>query len=180
MEMKRKRRTQTHRRGQRRRRTHRWPAAVVVYSARCRAPGHVAGRDGPNLSLASQRLLPHIHDPDRFLEWAATRSGAGARPIQATAEIEWASAPTCAGTGHMNRLSTMPLAKSGKILAATQMDFGSDGFRSSSLTTPATQSVSQRPDCSGIGKRDSATAPGRGTLSYVCRRRNSLSKSIVR
>ena len=36
----------------------------------------------------------------------------------------------------------MFLAKSVTILAATQTDFGPDGFRSSSLTTPASQSVS--------------------------------------
>jgi uncharacterized protein DUF4167 len=34
------------------------------------------------------------------------------------------------------------LAKSGKILAATQTDFSPDGFRSSNPTTPASQSVS--------------------------------------
>jgi hypothetical protein len=34
------------------------------------------------------------------------------------------------------------LSQIGQILAATQTDFSPDGFRSSSLTTPASQSVS--------------------------------------
>jgi hypothetical protein len=46
---------------------------------------------------------------------------------------------------HTGTVSERAFGKSGKILAATQTDFSPDGFRSSSLTTPASQSGLPRP-----------------------------------
>jgi hypothetical protein len=52
----------------------------------------------------------------------------------------------------------MPLAKSGKILAATQTDFSPDGFRSSNPTTPARQWVSMHPFCLGLATTSARAA----------------------
>ena len=100
-------------------------------SPKCRRPQRIIFFAHSGVRVRRPR---HIEQPGR--------DGAPTFAPATPAEILAAAAYSPRRSSHANSLRCAISAKSSKVMAPIQMDFVPDGFRSSSPTTPARQSVS--------------------------------------